>query len=300
MNETINNIILHLDNYLCRIVSTILNLFHFKAQIFFDEMPYGRYLKRKYGYISIPIEEKKLEQGDTIWTFWAQGLDNMPPKIRCCYDSLIRNKGQYKVILIDGNNVSDYLVIPERIKELRKSGKMSWTHFSDYLRVSLLAKYGGWYIDSTVYVTRTVPTMNKLFTIRLKERDYSAANGNWCGFLWYMPKGHPVSLYTLKFLDEYWRTNDKIIVYLLIDHIINIFFSKSSKYRSELKSIPYSCPELLFFQSSLSEEKYEEAKWEELVKRNLFFKNNWRTKLTMSLPDGSKTYYEHIFGNYQN
>lgn len=284
---------------MCRIVSSTLNTLNIKTQTFFDEMAVYRYLKREYSYLPLPQRELPTGRVDTIWTFWAQGLDSMPPKIRCCYDSLLRNKGNYKVVLIDKDNVGEYLDIPERIQQLRESGKMSWTHFSDYLRVSLLAKYGGWYIDTTVYVTRTVPEMEKLFTIRLRERDYSVADGNWCGFLWYMPKGHPLGVYLLNFLNEYWRKNDSVIVYFLLDHATNVFFSRNKTCKRELKNIPYSCPNLLFFQHEASEQRFEQKAWDEMVDCNLFFKNNWRTKLTMELEDGSETFYGHVFGEYQ-
>lgn len=295
MKHIFNKIILHLDNYCCRLVSLLLSYLGKHPQFFLDEMSICRYIKREYDYINIPDRSDSVKQGDTIWTFWAQGEKGMPPVIRCCYESIMANRGEYRVVLLEQDNIADYIDIPSRILDLRSRGKMSWTHFSDYLRMAILEKYGGWYIDSTIYVSRTIPTLTQLFTIRLKERDNSVANGDWCGFLWYMPQGHPLSKYVLMCLNDYWAKNDTIIAYLLIDYIIRIYFSKKTCNKEELGSIPYTCEDLLFFQRAESEQCFDAQKWDVLVSRNLFFKNAWRKQLHMYTEDGKRTYYGHVF-----
>jgi hypothetical protein len=70
-----------------------------------------------------------------------------------------------------------------------EAGKMSITALSDILRVTLLAQYGGFWIDSTVFISDHFP-------MEFIQRDYyaqrmydpvkwkhEACKGRWCGFL---------------------------------------------------------------------------------------------------------------------
>ena len=93
-----------------------------------------------------------------IWVCWFQCEENMPEVVRVCIDSIRKNapKG-VKVVLITLDNVCDYVEFPDFILKKVKQGKISITHFSDVLRFSLLKKYGGLWIDSTVYVSRPIP-----------------------------------------------------------------------------------------------------------------------------------------------
>jgi hypothetical protein len=95
-----------------------------------------------------------------IWLIWFQGVDEMPDFIRECYDSVLRHAGNYQVILLTDENIGDYLVVPEVVKA--KIGTV-WNrdflmaHYSDVVRFGILAKYGGMWLDATMYVTQDLP-----------------------------------------------------------------------------------------------------------------------------------------------
>jgi len=56
-----------------------------------------------------------------IWFFWAQGEECMPVLVRRCYESVKRNAGNYKVILISEQTISHYVQMPELVNYKKKN-----------------------------------------------------------------------------------------------------------------------------------------------------------------------------------
>ena len=77
----------------------------------------------------------------------------MPPVVRSCYKSVLKNAEKHPVILITENNITEYVDIPQYIYEKIREKKMTLTHFSDILRENLLYKHGGIWMDATIYMT---------------------------------------------------------------------------------------------------------------------------------------------------
>ena len=63
------------------------------------------------------------------------------------------NCKDYNIIIINETNMLNYIKFPNYIIEKYKKKYMSPTHFSDLLRLELLIKYGGTWIDASVLIT---------------------------------------------------------------------------------------------------------------------------------------------------
>ena len=114
-------------------------------------------LKKKYGKLQSDFKLEKRE-GDSIlqqmiWIFWWQGMDNAPLVVQKCYDSVKRNFPDWKITVLTADNYQDYVSFPNYIEEKRNKGIISLTHFSDLMRLELLIKYGGLWLDATVFCT---------------------------------------------------------------------------------------------------------------------------------------------------
>ena len=59
----------------------------------------------------------------------------------------------FNIVILCENNIKDYINLPDHIMKKYFEGKISRTHFSDILRVAILAQYGGLWLDSTVFCT---------------------------------------------------------------------------------------------------------------------------------------------------
>ncbi len=116
------------------------------------------YLKR---YLSVLSDVKetdvvKDDKNEKIFTMWLQGEDNAPPLVQACFRSA-RKHCKQELIILDENTVLDYISLPDIILEKYRAGKIRKAHFADICRVELLYKYGGFWLDSTGFVTSKIP-----------------------------------------------------------------------------------------------------------------------------------------------
>lgn len=154
----------------------------------YARLKYGKelFLKRKLKKIikqyknksnkNIRLNDKSKEhlQYFPIWFCWFQGIDKAPETVKCCYNSLVENIKQaqnVKINIITLENISDYIEIPEIIKKKFSKKKISLALYSDFIRIALLSKYGGFWIDSTVLVTSDISNLCKDYKYYTKKSD---------------------------------------------------------------------------------------------------------------------------------
>ena len=117
-----------------------------------------RYFKR-YLPAAASIPECKVvkdDKNEKIWTIWLQGEDKAPKLVKACFKSVRRHCKQ-ELIILDENTIFDYISLPQEIVKKYKDGKIGHAHFADICRVELLYNYGGYWLDSTGFVTSPIP-----------------------------------------------------------------------------------------------------------------------------------------------
>ena len=108
-------------------------------------------LARKYQYLI--KNEKNIPDDSPIWIMWFQGINNAPHIIKACIQSILINRAKHPVIFLDKSNIKKYLELPEYILSKFEDRLFTITHFSDIVRMALLSKFGGYWIDSTYLIT---------------------------------------------------------------------------------------------------------------------------------------------------
>ena len=153
-----------------------------------------------------------------IYFCWFQGEENLPPIVRCCYNSLRQNAGRYKIVFIDEKNFSNYVDIAPHIIDKFRAGKISRTHLSDILRINLLERHGGLWLDATILVTEPLENHKDLLQRHyFTQRFYSERNirnnfsnhitfGRWAGFSQGTTLRHnPLFVFEKEMLNDYWK-----------------------------------------------------------------------------------------------
>lgn len=84
----------------------------------------------------------------TIWTYWAQGWDDLPEVVAMCHRRL-REMGGPDVVRLDAESATQLVQIPADIDAI----EMGHAARSDLLRLELLGRFGGTWIDATCFVT---------------------------------------------------------------------------------------------------------------------------------------------------
>ena len=96
------------------------------------------------------------DKNEKIFTLWLQGEYNAPPLVKACFRNIRKNCKQ-ELIVLDENNIFDYITLPKEIIKKRKEGKIKHAHFADICRVELLYEHGGFWLDSTGFATGPIP-----------------------------------------------------------------------------------------------------------------------------------------------
>jgi tetratricopeptide (TPR) repeat protein len=91
--------------------------------------------------------ERTDDKSDTIFALWMQGIENAPPVVQACHRQLIRSTSR-PVVYLDATTLPDYVQLPSDISAI----EMGMQHRSDLLRIELLARYGGTWLDATCLV----------------------------------------------------------------------------------------------------------------------------------------------------
>lgn len=191
-------------------------------------------------------ERKTIIQNEdyNVFVFWYQGCHNMPTIVKKCFDSIKLNFPSKKIVLISKDNLNEYIEIPKVIFEKVSSNKMSLTIFSDFLRVSLLYKYGGIWIDATVFLSKrlkdsvlSLPFFSLTHkTIKNEFRNLYQKSKGWS--IYFMGSNiinHPLFLFIKNSYVEYFSKEDSIIDYFFTDYLISIFLSENDNFREEIE-----------------------------------------------------------------
>ena len=208
----------------------------------------------------------KDESREIIWQYWQQGTENAPILMQKCLESTKRYHPDKKIIVLNLDNVKDYVEIPSKYYDMLNQGKMRPAFFSDILRTYLLCKYGGTWVDSTIYFTGRIPDeiFESDFFVFSKSPEEDPLENNMSNFFIHS-KPNSKTMNAIKIaLNEYWRENDFVINYFFYEHIASML-SKYSVLKEDWENMPkYSMLDTVKLYPALyadfSEERFEEIK----------------------------------------
>lgn len=216
-----------------------------------------------------------------IWTLWMQGYENAPELVKSTIDSIRKfaELNNFQFILLEENTIEKYIVFPKLIKEKMDLGVIDYTKISDILRVSLLAKYGGTWVDATIYMKEEFDSsllLQNYYTIKTGGiEDYSPniSNNRWKGF--FLSGNSSLFSFTRDFFFEYYSRYDIAVDYLLIDYIFDIAYKYDEKIKNQMLELEKSNPNLFWLENHFSE-KFDRNIWEDVSKETKIFKTTYK------------------------
>lgn len=239
-----------------------------------------------------------------IWVFWYQGFEYAPPLVKACIENLKRKN--VHVNIIDKGNLGNFVQIPSYIDEKVREGVISLTHYSDIVRVSLLAEYGGIWIDSTCFVSREVPSEVKNMAFysskTINERPLPLwSNSRWCS--WSMGstyKAYPLFVFLKEMLYHYWAEEDSLIIdYLFLDALIEIGFKENPEIYEDMNSLPENNLQRNVLWG-LMNCRFDENEYRKLTSDTWLFKLSYKTSLKEETENGRYTYYKKLLNQELN
>lgn len=265
---------------------------------------YKRLKKQNIKFIKDYLEENKNikhehNHRNTIWTIWLQGMENAPIIVQKCYESMKKNITNKEIVVITENNYSDYVQFPDYIMEKYKNGIISKVHFSDLLRIELMARYGGTWLDGTVFVSGNPEDYKQeyilnddLFLFQTLKPGLDGHAVSISSWLMTASSNNKIILLTRALLHNYWKTHNNALDYF----ILHIFFQIAIETYPEewRKVVPFSNSIPHIFLLRLFD-NYDEHIWDALKNMSCFHKLSY--KFTEDKWEKSNTFYREILEN---
>lgn len=177
------------------------------------------------------------DMSDTIFICWLQGIDNAPELVKNCFNSVKYHCKDKNIVVIDDKNYKEYTSLPDYIINKWNDGIISNTFFSDILRINILARHGGLWLDATTYLTAPLPDYifsNEFFVYR--NGFFELDDINMASWLIYSKPNNLLLLKTQALIFKYWTEHNYLRQYFLF----HLFFKMvSDTYPDEYKKIPY-------------------------------------------------------------
>lgn len=252
-------------------------------------------------------EDTQAVENPRIWVFWGQGEAAMPPLIRACYQQLCRHHDN--VTLVTNDNVRQFLDLSPVIYEKVETGKITWAHFSDIVRTSLLAQYGGLWLDATVWVPCKLPMESlcqyRVFSANGKVEQtsksicfWTSLGVNWSGWCVWARGRHDVLYSFVSSMLQQMAVQEKCLLdYVLIDYLIYYAYRFLPGVGEQLQhAATWPCSKRNALATMMNQE-FKQAEYDELCSVDYFFKLSFRSVWKTKTQDGKMTYYGFVLSN---
>ena len=175
------------------------------------------------------IAERALPADPRVYLFWAQGIEAAPPIVKLCHRQLMATHGVAEVVVLDREGASDLIHLSPEV--LRKT-EGNHTKFSDLLRLAVLARHGGIWVDATCLVrTRVLDLLSTLLRNSFFAFQYERSRiSTW--FLASHPGGYIPSMW-LAAQCRYWEGWDGPRDYYFPHHIFQSLYCLDRRFQGE-------------------------------------------------------------------
>jgi hypothetical protein len=191
-----------------------------------------------------------------------------------------------------------YINIPHYIREKYEKGVIGAAHYADYIRVALLAKYGGIWLDASIWVARPISETYftyPLWSIKFISQNRKGQNWKWhCAALGNSAEESVFFNFLKESFEYYWLKYNKDINYTFFDHLIQIAIDEFKIVKEEFEMLPYNNVHY----GNLSDAMYAEVVAEDFMTVILddtdFYKVCARNGYSKKTNEGRNTIYQHF------
>ena len=242
-----------------------------------------------------------LQKKRLVWTTWLQGEDKAPELMKVCWDSWRRHLPDYALRIITMENLSQWTVLPDWFVEKYRRGIIPPALFSDVMRLDLLVRHGGTWIDGTVLCTGfpTERLQKKWAEIEASElclfRYYQRGRKEPVGIsTWFISarQGNAALATARDMMLAYWRDYNCTVDYYLPHLCIGTALNRMPALVAAMPRCNSTHSVLLG--ASLGKD-FDEAAWKDLTDHVSFHKLNFRK--SEEVARNPYSYYKRIFNS---
>lgn len=241
-------------------------------------------------------QEIEHKSSNKVWICWFQGIENAPLLVQKCYQSVVDHMTDRDITLITADNLMDYVQFPDYILQKWNNGQITHTHMTDLLRLELLTRHGGLWLDATVFCSgNDIPdymTESDLFFFQILKPGRDGHASYISSWLISAKTNNKLLCATLELLYDYWKENSSMLDYFLLHDFMSIVLDK---YPEEWKKIiprDNAAPHILLLRLF---ERYDQEIWESIKGQTPFHKMTYKFSEEQVLKEN--TFYKQLFKN---
>jgi hypothetical protein len=176
------------------------------------------------------------DRSQTIWVYWAQGIESAPSVVRLCHEALLRYGGDRVVTLTDAD-LAGFVSLPPDIGELLEGQRIAFR--ADLVRLELLSRYGGTWVDATILVNAgfadELADLARPTGFFAYDKDRTTI-ANWCMVA--SPNHYMVNL-QLEAMYAHWRTFGELLDYFTFHHVFEALLLVDRQFAEQWKATPH-------------------------------------------------------------
>lgn len=167
-----------------------------------------------------------------VFSYWDSGVQSAPPLVRACLGQLSRVHPE--AIILDRQSVGEHIDIPPIVAD-RLAGRPA--HFSDYVRASLLERFGGIWVDATCFVP--APLTQQVIPLMSHGTFYLRWSGTQISNWFIASDAHdPLIALQRAALEAWWTHNDRLPDYFLYHRVFEALNALLPAVRRRWRSVP--------------------------------------------------------------
>ena len=220
-----------------------------------------------------------------IWTMWWQGIDSMPEIPKICLARFSCVEG-YEVRIITKENITSFIEVGDILPYINfcshNNRDLQIQSFSDLVRARLLYKFGGWWLDSTVFLANkkifSMVNDNNIdfFSIHYRYRNMTEIHhGKWLYFCLATKPHNPLFGFLDEALTYQMLKYRKLLDYNLVDYLISTCYHYIPQIKYSIDSIPFTNPYVFWLVDNLNLE-YNDRQFKSILTHTSVFKLDWR------------------------
>jgi len=235
------------------------------------------------------------EKSNKVWVCWFQGIEKAPLLVQKCYQSLSKKLTDREIILITRQNMTEYVTFPDYIIEKWNRGQITHTHMTDLLRLELLIRYGGMWLDATVFCSserEDIPDYyfdSELFmyqTLKPGRDGHTQLISSW---LISAKSNNRILMATRYLCYQYWEKNTEMVDYFLLHDFISIVLEHYPEEWKQIIPQDNATPHIILLRLF---DKYDETLWNAVKEQTPFHKLTYKfNEQKTNLPE---TYYKKL------
>lgn len=172
-----------------------------------------------------------------IYILWFQGFNNAPDVVKRCVYSWRYYNPNWKIVLINNNNLRNYVNLDKYVDYKNKS--IEKCHLSDIIRTILLKLYGGLWVDATTFCNKPLDNwlpnyINEGFFAFDKPGEDRLIS-SW--FIYSEKNNYIINEWCNKIV-EYFTIHDKAHTYFFYHYLFGDLYNSDIKFKEIWDKVP--------------------------------------------------------------